>query len=665
MATTRARGLHGPNVLLGAAVFASVGNFAFHAVGSRLLGPTDYPSLAALMALLVIIAVPVGAVQTAVTQASASSARASAVATVERATRVGIVLLFAGLVLAAPLDQLLRLHDTWGVALMSAWAAVACIGAVAKGALLGRLRYAPVSLSLIAGVVGRIALGLALMPFFHVEGAMLATLGGEAFAGLVAVAAMRGELLAVRAPAFRPRGSDATIALLAQLGLWVLAGMTTIVGRRVLPAAQAGDFAAASTVTNAAAFLPLAVATAYFPRFTRDGSRTTLTRALVLAAMFASVAAGGLVIAPDRAVHLLAGHSFGADPAVVAMLAVQSACIGCLGVAMFFLLARRSASALTVWIGAALTIVGVCVVRDARMLAIVALSTAVIAGCCTVVCAYRAAARRAIRDLTTAMPEPDRLVTVVVPSYNGGKRLRPTVEALCRSLDATQWRYEVIVVIDGSTDGSDATLEGMSPDVVIDLSPVNEGKGAALRRGFARARGVYVGFIDGDGDIDVDIVRRLARACQTPGVWAAIASKHTAGADVRMSWTRATLSRAYRRLVHLLFNLDVSDTQCGAKMFSRRDLEQVLPWAREQGFAFDVELLGLGRRFELGAVIELPVRLHREAGRTTVSARHVVRTLEQTLRVWGRVLDAPTAITVSEPTVTFSTIDLVQAAEVV
>jgi len=658
-------GFRGPSALLGAAVFASVGNFAFHAVGSRMLGPTDYPSLAALMALLVIIAVPVGAVQTSVTQASAASPRASAVVTVEHATRAGVVLLFVGLGLAVPLDHLLRLHDAWGVALMAAWAAVACVGAVAKGALLGRLRYAPVSLSLVTGVVGRVLLGLALIPLLHVEGAMLATLGGEIFASLVAVGAMRGELLALRAPGFRPRGSDATIALLAQLGLWVLAGMTTIVGRRVLPAGQAGDFAAASTVTNAAAFLPLAVATAYFPKFTRDGSRAILRRALVLAAVLAGAAGGLLVVVPTRAVHALAGGSFGADPAVVAMLAAQSACVGCVGVAMFFLLARRSASALTVWIGAGLTVVGACSVRDARSLSVVALVTAAVAGACTITSAYRATVRRSTRDLTLAMPDPDRLVTVVVPSYNGGTHLRPTVEALCGSLDATQWRYEVIVVVDGSTDGSEATLEGISPDVVVDCSQINEGKGAALRRGFARARGVYVGFVDGDGDIDVDIVRRLARACQTPGVWAAIASKHTAGADVRMSLTRATLSRAYRRLVRLLFNLDVSDTQCGAKMFSRRGLEQVLPWAHERGFAFDVELLGLGRRFGVGAIVELPVRLRHETGRTTVSARHVVRTLEQTLRVWGRVLDAPTAITVSEPTITFATIDLVESAEVV
>jgi hypothetical protein len=334
------------------------------------------------------------------------------------------------------------------------------------------------------------------------------------------------------------------------------------------------------------------------------------------------------------------------------------------GVAMFFLLARRRASALTGWAGAGLAFVAAFVVRDAHSLAAVALATAVIAAVGTVFAAYRATVPVPAIDVADALPDPDRLLTVVVPSYNGGNRLRPTIDALCRSLDATGWTYEVIVAIDGSTDGSAATLVGAGPAVTVDVSPINEGKGAALRRGFALARGVYIGFVDGDGDIDVAIVRRLARACQRPGVWAAIASKHADGADVRMSIARRGLSRAYRQLVRALFSLDVSDTQCGAKVFSRRGLELALPWTRERGFALDVELLGLGHRLGLGEVVELPVRLHRDTGRTTVSARHVVRTLEETLRVWGRVLDAPAAITMPDPTVTISTIDLLEAAEV-
>jgi O-antigen/teichoic acid export membrane protein len=663
MERSREVGSRGPALLLAAAGVASISNFGFHAVGSRLLGPDNYSSLAALLALLVVVAVPVGAVQTAVTQASAGSAGGSAITTVERASHAGLVLLVVGLGLAIPLDRMLELHDSWGVALTAAWAAVACMSAVAKGSLLGRLHYTPVAIALVAAAVTRVSLGIILIPFLRVEGAMLATLLGECVAAGIALWAMRGTLLSMRAPAFWPRGADATIALGVQLGLWLLAGITTMVGRRVLAASQAGDFAAASTITNAATFLPLAVATAFFPKFTRDNSRHGLTRAFLIAGALGGTAAAALIAAPGAFVHLLAGHSFAADPVVVTMLALASALVGIVGVAVFFLLAQRQASALTIWIGAALASIGALLVNDARELAAVAFVAAVVATVVTVASAYRATDIVAEEFVHIGLPEPDRLLTVVVPSYNGGAKLRPTVDALCASLDATGWTYEVVVEIDGSDDLSERTLAGASPNVVVELSPVNQGKGAALRRGFARARGVYIGFVDGDGDIDVDIVRRLARACQRPGVWAAIASKHTEGADVSMSFARSTLSGGYRRLVRLLFGLDVSDTQCGAKMFSRRGLERALPWAREQGFALDVELLGLGRRLQLGEIVELPVRLHRGDGTSTVSPRHVLRTLEETLRVWGRVLETPVSITIADNAgVNLASIDLVEAA---
>jgi O-antigen/teichoic acid export membrane protein len=658
-------GGRGPAVLLAAAAVASAANFGFHAIGSRFLGPSNYASLAALLALLVVVAVPVGAIQTSVMQASADAPQGSASAVLERVSHAGIALLVVGLVFAAPIDQLLRLDDAWGVALMAAWAAIACVSAAGKGALLGRMSYVPVAAALVVSAGVRIAAGVVLMPLLHVEGAMLATLVGElAAAALVVEALRRTDLLSSRRAAFSPRTTDAAVVLGAQLGLWLLAGVTTMVGRRVLPDGQAGDFAAASTITGAATFLPLAVATAYFPRFARDGSRQMLQQALGLAAALGGGAALALTVAPTQFVQLLAGRSFAADPVVVSMLAAASALVGCTGVAVFFLLARRHPAALGAWLGALVAIASTLLVRDARVLATVALVTTALAAAVVVISAYRASLSGALDAQHVRMPDADRLLSVVVPTYNGGERLRPTVDALCRSLDATGWSYEVIVVVDGSIDGSADSLAGCSPNVVVDRSAVNEGKGAAVRRGFTQARGQLVGFIDGDGDIDVEIVRRLARACAVPGVWAAIASKHADGAEVRMSARRRGLSRGYRRIVRLLFGLEVTDTQCGAKVFARAGLERALPFARERGFALDVELLGLGRRLGLGRVVELPVRLRRETNLTTVSARDVLRTLEETLRVWSRVHDAPVVVTMPEG-VTVATPTATDVAEVV
>src|SRR4051794_22310310 len=90
-------------------------------------------------------------------------------------------------------------------------------------------------------------------------------------------------------------------------------------------------------------------------------------------------------------------------------------------------------------------------------------------------------------------------LTVVVPFYNPGMALRPTVKRIAASLQDAGVGYEVVAVSDGSTDGSEHTLTGI-PGVRVIANPVNQGKGAALHTGFAAARGAWVGFIDADGD---------------------------------------------------------------------------------------------------------------------------------------------------------------------
>ena len=93
-------------------------------------------------------------------------------------------------------------------------------------------------------------------------------------------------------------------------------------------------------------------------------------------------------------------------------------------------------------------------------------------------------------------------ITVVMPAYNPGDALRPAVDRLLEVMRAEDIGFELIVVSDGSTDGSMATLEGAGPEVKVVELPENRGKGAALHAGFSRARGSWVGFVDSDGDID-------------------------------------------------------------------------------------------------------------------------------------------------------------------
>ena len=102
-----------------------------------------------------------------------------------------------------------------------------------------------------------------------------------------------------------------------------------------------------------------------------------------------------------------------------------------------------------------------------------------------------------------------------MPFYNPGDALAPTVRRAHESLTEAGVGFEIIAVSDGSTDGSEKTLEGMPPEVKVVILPANRGKGGALHAGFARASGSWLGFVDSDGDIDpahlVDYVRVARR----------------------------------------------------------------------------------------------------------------------------------------------------------
>jgi len=227
-------------------------------------------------------------------------------------------------------------------------------------------------------------------------------------------------------------------------------------------------------------------------------------------------------------------------------------------------------------------------------------------------------------------------VSIVLPFYNPGNRLRPTVEHVIGALTASGMTFEVITVSDGSTDGSPSTLEGLSELIVRQVSyPTNAGKGHALRTGFQIARGTYVGFIDADGDISPDFLTDFLDTLRDGAADIVIGTKRHRASAVHNSISRRIYSWGYQSLIRLLFSLDVTDTQVGIKLMDRRVLDDVLPLLRQDGFALDLELLVLAQSHGYNRIEEAPIRIE-ERSQSTISLRAIRRLLADTITIFWR-----------------------------
>lgn len=240
-----------------------------------------------------------------------------------------------------------------------------------------------------------------------------------------------------------------------------------------------------------------------------------------------------------------------------------------------------------------------------------------------------------------SFPPPVLDLTVVVPYYNPGLVLRSTVERAVEVLSETGISFEIVTVSDGSTDGSDASLEGLPSDLVVQVVLPHAGKGKAVRAGLARGRGRYLGFIDGDGDVPPELLAEFVTVVRQRHPDVVLGSKRHPDSQVVYPLARRLYSWGYQQLVRVLFHLDVRDTQAGIKLVRREVLAEVLPLMVEEGYAFDLEMLVLARRLGHRDLVEAPVRIGIRFS-STVSRRVVFDMLRDTFAIWWRLRSGDT-----------------------
>jgi glycosyltransferase involved in cell wall biosynthesis/O-antigen/teichoic acid export membrane protein len=634
---------------------ATVGlsNFVFHIVVSRLLGPTQYGALGALLTVVLVLTVPITAVQTAVTRVVALR-RDEPLLLRPMLFRSGLYGL-AGFCMIAGLSTtlagFLHLGSPVPVLALALWVPIAVVSAALQGVLVGRLRFTPFAVALlVGGGAARLLFGVVFVEMgLGVTGAMLASV----FAGLVTLGIvawpLRREFRPSRRPAERLLAmGDGLAALLALGGLSVFAGVDTFFVRHLLAPHQAGLYAAAATGSRIALFAPGAYVTLVFPRFAANhgrgpGAKRLLLQSMVVVALIGFLVAGTIAAMPHLLVTIMFGAHYSGSAGAIGILAVEASIIGLLGLLVYFNLARGSLAAQLTWVGVCLAVGGMALFHQSiEEVAMVMLITSLIVLVPSVLAVFLSdgSEHRSIDSPDEVdESEPDACgLSIVVPFFNPGPRFGPHLGDVVDVLTTTGITFEVIAVSDGSNDESEkVAADPLLRNVRLITMPTNNGKGAALRIGITEARGTYVGFIDADGDVPAGLIPRLVeltRGDDPPDV--VLASKRHRDSKVVYPPLRHLYSMAYQALIAVLFHLPVKDTQTGLKLIRRKTLVAVLPRMVEKRFAFDLELLVVARHLGFRRFVEAPVVIGKRFT-STVSLQTVGDMLLDTLGIFYRL----------------------------
>ena len=192
-------------------------------------------------------------------------------------------------------------------------------------------------------------------------------------------------------------------------------------------------------------------------------------------------------------------------------------------------------------------------------------------------------------------------VSIIVPAYNEEQRIAPTLDRLHRFLSTQPLRVEIVVVDDGSKDGTCAVVEEAMtriPTLRLVRQTPNRGKGAAVRRGMLAARGQIRVMCDADCSMPPEELPRLLAPIVGCTAEIAIGSRYAEGANtcVKQPLYRVLWSRLCNQVIQKSLVPGVRDTQCGFKAFTAEAARDLFARGQIDGWAFDLEILALAKR---------------------------------------------------------------------
>ena len=213
------------------------------------------------------------------------------------------------------------------------------------------------------------------------------------------------------------------------------------------------------------------------------------------------------------------------------------------------------------------------------------------------------------------MNQEKPFISIVIPAYNEERRIGKTLQAVDAYLSKKSWTSEIVVVSDGSSDGTVNIVEGyqkLTKRIRLIANKENYGKGYGVRQGMTEAYGSLRLFTDADNATPIEEVEKLLpwinltqenkfNVPENRGgydvVIGSIGLKQSA-VEKKEPIFRVLAGKGANVLIQLLILPGIHDTQRGFKLFTASAAEKIFPLCRIDKWGFDMEALALAFKFK-------------------------------------------------------------------
>jgi dolichyl-phosphate beta-glucosyltransferase len=231
----------------------------------------------------------------------------------------------------------------------------------------------------------------------------------------------------------------------------------------------------------------------------------------------------------------------------------------------------------------------------------------------------------------------DHDLTVIIPAFNEEQRLPWALNSLAVFFEDWAIDYRVLVADDGSTDRTAALTDGLGPRFSTLSLKQHGGKGRAIKNAMLNATGRVLAFTDADLPFDLAALRRGYNILKKGNSEVVFGARDLAESRylAPRRWTRQLATHVFRAVVKTLISRQITDTQCGLKLFTRQAALDIFSRVNIAGFAFDAEVVFLTHRLGL-PFRRIPVTLVNDYASTLSLRCNALPMLADVLRIWWR-----------------------------